>query len=334
MKVIVFDTETTGLSPLDNPARFPYTPAGKGEKKAIETKITSPNPEVAFPAWSEWIESWPFIIQISYIVYDLDTDKYSMYNKYVEDLPEGLAEHFLGDPATHYTVRNALIARSKAEPTERAPIRQIIEDFTEVLKQDITLVAHNLQYDFNMLLSEIYRTQVKLGDPAFYQQNSSILVSKPKYCTVCVGEYKSKIQTTSKAGNLYYKKPTLKQLHNKLFGYYPIEESLHDSMIDVVVTTRCFYRMFASPKKGVLCGVGEPDVYLKTMEENPDEINIRHYIERKITPPGVDPRGIGELNLCANTYEAPAVKKGGKRRKSKNKRRRYNKTKRRSYRRA
>ena len=285
--VLVFDTETTGLPKV-----------GRDVEAQLEKDVS-----ISEPIWSRAITEWPVTIQFSYIIYNLETNQYSMYNKYVEDMPAGLAEGFLADPSTHYTVKGALekrqeqIAKKAAGDASHlmATRREIMEQFMRDLNQDITLVAHNLKYDYKMVLAELYRLQLESGDSSFFRTHGGVLSSKPKYCTMCVAQKdkKAKIKARGKFG-LWEKPPKLEELYNKLFGYDPIQGNLHNSLIDSIATLRCFYRLANSPAGVALCGVGPPDVYLAAGEPmGPVEKTIQQYIEQDITPLGTDPNGVG-----------------------------------------
>ena len=309
--VLVFDTETTGLPPK----------MGKDRKQhdAAEARLEGDTNE-SEPLWASIIDQWPVTIQFSYIIYNLSTNQYSMYNKYVEDMPSGMAEAFLANPSTHYTVKGALekreeqIAKKTAgEPNLMATRREIMEQFMRDLNQDITLVAHNLKYDYKMVLAELYRLQLESGDSAFFRTHGGVLSSKPKYCTMCVAQKdkKAKIKARGQYG-LWDKPPKLEELYNKFFGYMPISDNLHNSLIDSIVTLRCFYRLVNSPPKTALCGVGAPDVYLVAGEPmGPVEKTLQEYIQQDITPPGTDPNGVGgPVAPCEETIM------GGRRRKT------------------
>ena len=314
MLVLVFDTETTGLPRVG---------------RDVEAQLERP-PAESEPIWSRAISEWPVTIQFSYIIYNLATNQYSMYNKYVEDMPLGMAEAFLADPSTHYTVRGALekrqeqIAKKDAGDVTHlmATRREIMEQFMKDLSQDITLVAHNLKYDYKMVLAELYRLKLELGDETFFRTNAGLLSSKPQYCTMCVAQKdkKAKIKARGKHG-LWDKPPKLEELYNKFFGYMPISDNLHNSLIDSIVTLRCFYRLVNSPPKTALCGVGAPDIYLVAGEPiGPVEKSIQQYIEQDITPAGIDPNGVGgPVAICEETIL------GGRRRRKTSKRSRKNK---------
>jgi DNA polymerase III epsilon subunit-like protein len=317
--VLVFDTETTGLPPKMGKDRKHHDAA---EKKLEE------DPTESEPLWASVIAQWPVTIQFSYIIYNLATNQYSMYNKYVEDMPAGMAEAFLADPSTHYTVKGALekrqeqIAKKAAgEPNLMATRREIMEQFMRDLNQDITLVAHNLKYDYKMVLAELYRLQLESGDGAFFRTHGSVLGSKPQYCTMCKAqkEKKALIKARGQYG-LWDKPPKLEELYNKFFGYMPISDNLHNSLIDSIVTLRCFYRLANSPPKIALCGVGAPDVYLVAGEPmGPVEKTLQEYIQQDITPAGTDPNGVGgPVAPCVETIL------GGRRRRKTSKRSRRN----------
>jgi DNA polymerase-3 subunit alpha len=326
MLVLVFDTETTGLPPK----------MGKDRKQhdAAEAQLEG-DPTVSEPLWASIIAQWPTTIQFSYIIYNLETNQYSMYNKYVEDMPAGMAESFLANPETHYTVRGALekrqeqIAKKAAgEPNLIATRREIMEQFMRDLNQDITLVAHNLKYDYKMVLAELYRLQLESGDGGFFRTHGVTLSSKPKYCTMCVAQKdkKAKIKARGQYG-LWDKPPKLEELYNKFFGYMPISDNLHNSLIDSIVTLRCFYRLVNSPPKTALCGVGAPDVYLVAGEPmGPVEKTIQEYIQQDITPAGTDPNGVGgPVAECLETILGGRRKRRTRRNKRSKKQKTYRK---------
>jgi len=314
--VLVFDTETTGLPPRIS--------------RDVESQLEG-NPEESEPLWASIIAQWPVTIQFSYIIYNLSTNQYSMYNKYVEDMPVGMAEAFLADPSTHYTVKGALekrqeqIAKKAAgEPNLMATRREILEQFMKDLNQDITLVAHNLKYDYKMVLAELYRLQLESGNGSFFRTNGILLDAKPKYCTMCKAqkEKKALIKAKSKFG-WWDKPPKLEELYNKFFGYMPISDNLHNSLIDSIVTLRCFYRLVNSPPKIALCGVGAPDVYLVAGEPmTPVEKTIQEYIQQDITPLGINPNGVGgPVAPCEETR----IEGGRRKRKRRTRRNKQNK---------
>ena len=153
---------------------------------------------------------------------------------------------------------------------------------------------------------------------------------------MCVAQKdkKAKIKAKGKFGKPWDKPPKLEELYNKLFGYDPIQGNLHNSLIDSIVTLRCFYRLVNSPEGTALCGVGPPDLYLAAGKPmSPVEKTIQEYIQQDITPTGTDPNGVGgPVSLCVDTILGGRRKRKSKKISRKDKRNKKGKTyKRRRY---
>ena len=80
----------------------------------------------------------------------------------------------------------------------------------------------------------------------------SILRNENFVCTMLKTKSICKIKAISKAGNIYYKFPRLSEAYEKIFGYKPTGDALHNAIIDVIVCLRIFCKL------GV---VGDFDVY-------------------------------------------------------------------------
>lgn len=122
MKVLVFDTETTGL-PQDNQASF-YDSA-----------------------------KWPHIIQLSYIMYDTETkeiieycDRIVKLDDTVEISPESIAVH--------------KITRERSK-SEGIPIYQALKEFVNSLQWADVVVGHNIMFDKRIITVELYRNGMK-----------------------------------------------------------------------------------------------------------------------------------------------------------------------------
>ena len=61
------------------------------------------------------------------------------------------------------------------------------------------------------------------------------------YCTMKESIDLCNIQMISKFGKEYKKFPKLSELHEKLFGIIP--KNLHNSLIDILITLRCFMKL-------------------------------------------------------------------------------------------
>ena len=117
------------------------------------------------------------------------------------------------------------------------------EFYEEYVKCDI-IVAHNIQFDREMIRIEIERLGQRDDDYKVYNNvfNTEYekMVGKDIYCTMKYGRNICKIEQNGKNG-MYYKSPKLVELYQNLFGMTP--QGLHSSLIDTYVCLRCFVRM-------------------------------------------------------------------------------------------
>ena len=97
----------------------------------------------------------------------------------------------------------------------------IYDIFKLCLDQCNVIIGHNIQFDIQMLQAECLR------------YNIPFVLDKPSVCTM---------KSTTQMCNLpRLKWPTLNELHQTLFDTSVID--LHNSIIDVIVCLRCYYRI-------------------------------------------------------------------------------------------
>ena len=112
-------------------------------------------------------------------------------------------------------------------------IRKVLETFDKDLKKSQYLVAHNLNFDKTISRIEMYRNDF----PNLYKQKNIIEV-----CTMTDGANICDIIYRNKwTKKIETKPPKLIELYEKLFQDTP--NNLHNSLIDVFVCFRCFYKM-------------------------------------------------------------------------------------------
>jgi DNA polymerase III epsilon subunit-like protein len=273
VKILVFDTETTGLPP----------------------KLPGYNYSISKDEWKNtYANQWPSIVQLSYIVYDTETNKDDINDIYI-NLPEDLVSKILGDSNTHIITKTA-INESMCKP--RMPIKEALEKFMKDYNSCEICVAHNASFDKNMLLAEMMKLSSDM-DAHF----DTIFESNKIYCTMISSTNVVKIYYPEKYDSKkpMYKPPKLKEAYYVLFGYAPIEAALHNALIDIVACLRVFYRLWflgvVESSKNInretkFCGEGEPDIYGKDSSKRITEII------NSITPEGISPNGKNNLFLC------------------------------------
>jgi len=218
MRVLVFDTETTGLP-----------------KKNASKEVTFTN-EV----------DWPHIVQFSYVVYN--TKSFTLENmvdniirvpKHVEFTPESVRLHGITREISNKDGNN---------------IDDVLLKFTQICDQVDVIVAHNISFDMNMIKAEFYRLLKKsiIDEPMTsdntirrrigLEQFSNMVMSKTFCCTMRENTDLCDIRVRRSDNTEYQKYPTLSQLHAKLYnGVVP--KNLHNSLHDVIVCLRCFYKV-------------------------------------------------------------------------------------------
>jgi DNA polymerase III epsilon subunit-like protein len=207
MKILVFDTETTGLP---------------------QSKIINP----------KMLHMWPYIVQFSYIIYDTNLNdiiyKYDSLIKLKDDIiiPE--------DSIKIHNITNDMSQKNGLQ------INIVFDIFFEHLKNVDLLVGHNILFDINMikieLLRLIYNNEKIENELKNYNKKLYFLTNyKNIYCTLKESIEFCNIKAINKVNKEYLKFPKLIELHEKLFETKPT--NLHNSLNDVFVTLRCFIKL-------------------------------------------------------------------------------------------
>jgi len=121
MKVLAFDTETTGLPENYN---APVTESSK----------------------------WPHIIQLSFIVFDTEQKEVTDYSDRIIKLAGSI-------PISAKSIEIHKITRERSEH-EGITISCALAEFAEAIKDVDTIIAHNLAFDKNMIMAELHRHQL------------------------------------------------------------------------------------------------------------------------------------------------------------------------------
>ena len=209
MRVLVFDTETTGLP---------------------KSKIINP----------DTLNLWPHIVQFSYVIYD------TVLNDIVETCDSIVKlEDGITIPEDSTKIHGITDEISKKNGIE---IDLILEDFFYHLNNVDLLVGHNVSFDINMikieLLRIIYENHLNISDDEIktIKYNLHFLTNyKNICCTLQSSIDLCNIKAINKFGKEYIKFPKLLELHQKLFESTP--NNLHNSFNDILVTLRCYIKL-------------------------------------------------------------------------------------------
>jgi DNA polymerase III epsilon subunit-like protein len=215
MTTLVFDTETTGLLP--------------------KVKILN----------GETLPLFPYSVQFSYIIFEDETNTILKMRDFIVRLPQDIT--ISAECSKIHGITNEISRRYGID------IECVIDDFIQDYNAVTTVVAHNLNFDLTVLEADMMRVinsnQINADKIQVYKNFiASLNTSKKLYCTMQESIELCDIKAYYKDGREYIKFPKLSELHDKLFQSVP--NNLHNSMNDVIVCLRCFYKMIH--KKDIL----------------------------------------------------------------------------------
>lgn len=209
MRVLVFDTETTGLP---------------------KSKIMSP----------DTLNLWPHTVQFSYVVYDSISNDIIVSSDSIVKLKDEIT--IPEDSIKIHGITNEISQKNGIN------IKLILNEFFRHLRNVDLLVGHNISFDINMikveLLRFIYDTKSNISENEVKEckYNLHFLTNyKNICCTLQESIDLCNIKAIDKFGKEYIKFPKLLELHQKLFESTP--NNLHNSFNDILVTLRCFMKL-------------------------------------------------------------------------------------------
>ncbi len=206
MRTLVFDTETTGLP---------------------KTQIITP----------ETLNTWPHIVQFSYIIFDTDTNKIVKIKDCIIKVPDGVTISEENSKIHGITTEISLAKGVSLKP--------VLEEFFEDLNAADHIVGHNVSFDINMIKAEINRLildSLDVNEVVNLHEYLTVLKTTNNiYCTMQETIELCAIEMKDKFGRPYKKFPKLVELYQKMFGVTP--KNLHNSLNDVIVCLRCFIKL-------------------------------------------------------------------------------------------
>jgi len=202
MKYIFYDTETTGLIP----------------KKGV---------------------NHPNIVQFSYIVYDTELETIEKVYDEIIHLPDGVE-------IPHEAAEIHKITTEMSKNSSVQIIDCLLEFVGECMNADL-VIGHNLNFDNAMVVFELEKYKETLEHDNEERENIGRLIQRflqsSFYCTMQETiDFCNIIATYKKSSKMYIKFPKLIELHDKLFVKETLAIQLHNSLNDVLVCFRCFYK--------------------------------------------------------------------------------------------
>jgi len=228
-RIMCFDTETTGLMPKRPRKGEPYPPD----------------------------EAYPYIIQISWIIYNVFTAEIEeTVNEYIR-LPESV-------PISPESIKVHGITREIIEEKGKSILQVLAQFYIAYMKCDC-IVAHNLHFDSELVRKEMWRNRDGLKKHIASQERVNMMCGIftkkfnsayhiDTFCTMintvelCNIDFAPRVLTGDENGlkgkSAHKKFPRLSELYSKLFGEDAgLPADLHNSIIDVLVCLRCFLKV-------------------------------------------------------------------------------------------
>ena len=199
--VLLFDTETTGLVPNNLPHLGLMT--------------------------DELLKTYPYITQLSVIVYDLyDKKIVSYYNTYI-NIPQDVV-------ISQQIIQLTGVTREKCN--DGVNIIKALNIFYDIYQKCDIVVAHNMQFDSKMIRIECRRHYKKIPYIKMTKMFYNTEVNHAHvYCTMLEGKMYCSLN----------KIPRLQELYELLFeeDFENYEVPLHNSLVDTLVCLRCYLKI-------------------------------------------------------------------------------------------
>ena len=189
MKLLVFDTETTGLPKFKNSSIYK-------------------------------VDEWPYIVQLSYIVYDMENNDIDIIDDYI-DIPENI--EISKESSNIHGITKEMCKTG-------ITISEALNKFVNYINSCDIIIGHNVSFDKRRIIVEGIRNKQNI-----------FLKDKQFYCTMKDSAEICKIEKINSEGEKYFKYPTLTELHEFYFKKTP--KNTHNAIVDVLICFKCFMKM-------------------------------------------------------------------------------------------
>lgn len=211
-RIVVFDTETTGLNPRD--------------------KILGPHT----------LDKWPYIVQLSFVVYDSHVHEIVQARDNYIQLPPAVV---IPQECTNiHGVTNEMCE------TKGVPLLDAFNHLFHAFRSADVIVCHNVEFDTNMVKAELMRliqskTLKRVSDVNTCKHNLHFITQFKNFECTCTNPESiqlANLVTIGRNGEPFQKWPKLVELHQAIFQCSPTL-MMHNSLFDVLITLRCYVKM-------------------------------------------------------------------------------------------
>lgn len=203
--IMIFDTETTDLCP-----------------KYIHLNMDN-------------VDKWPSIMQLSYIMFNEETNRITKIRDYIIKIPENI-------PISDDSIKIHGITR-EFSVNNGVDILPVLFEFMSDFEKAGKILGHNLEFDLKLLKAEIMRKikyELYYFEKVCFEEYLAYIHNFKSYiCTMRETTDLCGIERTNRRGK-YIKFPSLNELHFKLFETTP--KNLHNALNDILVCLRCYYK--------------------------------------------------------------------------------------------
>jgi DNA polymerase III epsilon subunit-like protein len=164
------------------------------------------------------LNNWPRMIQVGYIIYDLE-------GNHIETKEYIIRPENFEIPEESSNIHGITTDKALAEGIE---LSIVLNELHQKITSSTIVVAHNISFDEKILGAEFLRKNL-----------NNVLDLKRKICTM-----KSSVNYCA-IPNQYgkYKWPKLEELHKKLFNKN--FDNAHNALADIQATADCFWKLKA-----------------------------------------------------------------------------------------
>lgn len=162
------------------------------------------------------------IIEIGFMIYDDNRNNIKSYSSLLN--------------LDNFTIKNTFIHGITDDDCNKKgkDFKEVLDELIDTIDLYDNIISHNITFDYNILLSEIYRIIHNTSDIMYENKIKEFLykfINKNKKCTMEIGKVYLKTK----------KYPKLTELYENLFNE-PIKQE-HRALSDTELCRKCYYKV-------------------------------------------------------------------------------------------